>query len=240
MPRRPACRPCALAGAVVLAALALLAAAPAARAEQRVALSQPEQARWAAVGRLTISGLGYCTATLVAPDRVLTAAHCVRDRRTGRPVAPGRLHFLAGYRAGAFAAAAPAAAVRLAPPRQGRGAQVGGDLALVRLARPLAPAIRPLAVGTGAAAEAPATVLSFGLDRAQVLSRQTGCRVLARAPAAFATDCEGVPGVSGAPLLQTVNGRLAVVGVASAVVDPPRRALPRGALVAVGVAGAAD
>ena len=32
---------------------------------------------WEAVGRLDQEGVGFCTGTLIAPDLVLTAAHCV-------------------------------------------------------------------------------------------------------------------------------------------------------------------
>ena len=35
---------------------------------------------WMAVGRLSYqNGQGFCTATLVAPDLILTASHCVYD-----------------------------------------------------------------------------------------------------------------------------------------------------------------
>ena len=39
---------------------------------------------WPAVGRLTLDGgQGFCTASLIAPDIILTAAHCLYDEKTG-------------------------------------------------------------------------------------------------------------------------------------------------------------
>ena len=51
-----------------------------------------------AVGRLEIGDMGYCTGTLIAPDLVLTAAHCIYDG--DQRIDPGRLRFRAGLRDG--------------------------------------------------------------------------------------------------------------------------------------------
>ena len=49
---------------------------------------------WSAIGKLN-NGIGSCTATLIARDRVLTAAHCVVSARTRRFLPAASLHFLA-------------------------------------------------------------------------------------------------------------------------------------------------
>ena len=41
--------------------------------------------RWAAVGRIDLGSKGFCSGTLIAPDVVLTAAHCLYDKATGEP-----------------------------------------------------------------------------------------------------------------------------------------------------------
>ena len=59
---------------------------------------------WDAVGRLEIAGEAFCTGALIAPDLVLTAAHCVFDPETGERVATDEIQFLAGWRNGRAAA----------------------------------------------------------------------------------------------------------------------------------------
>ncbi|MGA9252027.1 MAG: trypsin-like serine protease, partial [Roseobacter sp.] len=51
---------------------------------------------WQSVGRLDAKGSGFCTATLIAPELVLTAAHCVYDRKSGKLFSPESLTFRAG------------------------------------------------------------------------------------------------------------------------------------------------
>ncbi|WP_168035124.1 trypsin-like serine peptidase [Falsiroseomonas selenitidurans] len=146
--------------AVLLALLLALGAAPATplpglgetAARRPVAVAAPP---WSSLVRVQTEAGGRCTGVLIAPDRVLTAAHCLVARLTGRVVQPGRVHVLAGYDRGDFTAHARGAALRLGPgsdPR--RGGPAGADWALLALATPLPGPVLPLAPlpGPGTAA----------------------------------------------------------------------------------------
>ena len=65
------------------------------------ALTTADSARgWDAVGRLDIANRAFCTGALIAPDLVLTAAHCLFSKDTGQAYGPQDFKFLAGWRNG--------------------------------------------------------------------------------------------------------------------------------------------
>lgn len=204
--------------------------------EARTLLPEAAQAAWGAVGRLNIGGSGRCTATLIAPDLALTAAHCVVNRRTGAVWRASQLTFLPGYRLGQYLAAMRGTALALAPGYLEKPVP-SRDMALIRLRileRPptaTLPAPTPMRVGRLGDGIG-LTVLSYGQDRPEAMSIQTGCQVLDRARRMLRTDCEATPGVSGAPLLrQGPNGpELLAVIVAALDATPPAR---RGEALAV-------
>lgn len=203
-----------LAGLVALALVA--AAAPAA---ERRPLSGEEARALRAVGRLNIAGSRFCTATLIEPAVVLTAAHCLFDPKTGARVPRAALRFAAGWRQGKAAAVRPVTAVAIDPDfRFGRAANlsgVGSDLALLALSAPI-PAVPPLTARRPARGR-PFAIVSYAHDRPQAPSIEAPCRVIARLGGATALDCPVGAGVSGAPLIQGAAPNLRVSGVVSAM-----------------------
>ena len=187
-------------------------------------LSAEAQAAWPMIGRVNVRGIAsrrMCTGTLIAPDRVLTAAHCLVAPDGGRRPAPEDVIFVAGWRQGTGLADRAAVAFD-APPGIGLGGTdagrfIGQDIAVIHLAEPIPPETVPALPTAALPPETRAvTILGYRFDRPHALSRQTGCRITARTASLIRTDCAVVPGTSGAPAIaDTVDGPR-VVGVVSA------------------------
>jgi len=121
--------------------------------------SDPNGVRSAAV-RVESSRGELCSGAVIAPDLVLTAAHCVTEAAAYRVVAVDR-----GFRPTAVRATAVATHPAFVPGTTPR-TQPGVDLAILRLEAPLGPDFRPLdprgatTVGPGEAV----AIAGFGLS----------------------------------------------------------------------------
>mgnify|MGYP006267129941 FL=1 len=199
--------------------LALLAGMPAAADDRPGMLPAEGHAAWQAIGRLNAAGYDrrrLCTATLIAPDEVLSAAHCVRQAG-GRPVRMQDLRFVAGWFRGERAAVARISAVAVAPTwtgGQGGRGPLGDDVAILTLSAPLS--IAPLPLAPPRAGE-PVRILGYRADRPHALSDSGTCPHGRAAEGTRATPCQATFGTSGAPVLQDRDGTWHVVGVVSAI-----------------------
>ena len=59
---------------------------------------------WSSVGKIYNNARSSCTGSVIARDRVLTAAHCLYNRATKRFLQAESLHFLLGYKSGEYRA----------------------------------------------------------------------------------------------------------------------------------------
>jgi protease YdgD len=184
----------------------------------------PAAAPWRAVGKLqgiTVNLRQTCTASLVGPALVLTAAHCVFNRRTRQNFLPGSLHFLIGYEGGVQAAHAVGVAVETGPgydparPRE----TMGSDWALISLDTRLGSPDRRLPIyGKPMPVGSMVMLGGYQQDHPLVLMADTGCRIVghfvdASGRRVLRHNCTGARGISGAPLLIEKDGKWYVAGV---------------------------
>ena len=216
---------------VCKAAAALVLAGGCAIAQDRPGqrmVTLEEAPAWRAVGRLNIAGNRYCTATLIAPDLVITAAHCIFHPLTRHLSHPEDIVFLAGFRQGDYAALRRSTAVAVLPGfRPGRGiynTDPGHDLALLRIDPPIpAEEAEPLPVAAWDGAD-PVIIVAYGEDRPQKASLREGCQIMDLGAPLFEISCSVVAGVSGAPVIrETPEGRrvVAVVVASGGTVAAP-------------------
>jgi protease YdgD len=193
-----------------------------------------DKAPWSAIGQVNIARyrrMSHCTGTLIAPDRVMTAAHCVTDASTGKLVPLQAIHFLTGVFGARWKEHAQPKCVILPktrrqgvetptkrPPKGYSLAWFADDFALLILDRPLKAKPVPVADNAGADSDpGPLHHAAFAGDRRYRLTAHLGCALRARTrDGLWLTDCDTYEaGSGGAVLVERGDGfRLAAIMVA--------------------------
>ena len=181
---------------------------------------------WRAVGIVNaegLDGLASCTGTLIAPDLVLTAAHCAWG--------DGPRYFIIG---GLKYGTAHRSSSSTIHPEYTKASDImrryGVDLALITLETAVAD-VRPVPVGLfdpSQRFDAPFVLLGYHRMRPALLNGRFDClATVASTQTQLQLGCEVISGNSGGPVLAREGNRLAVIGVAVATLGkaPDKQAL---------------
>jgi protease YdgD len=178
---------------------------------------------WSSVGKIYNGTGSACTGSLVGPNKVLTAAHCIFNARTRRFIRPELIHFLLGYEGGRYRANVIIGHYEIGPGYDPAAVakNLTSDWAVLTISTLVGEEFRPLELADAPLVKnAPVMLPGFAQDHAFVVTADTDCHIVGmyEGGSLIVSDCVALHGDSGAPMIGAdADGKFHVVGVQTAI-----------------------
>lgn len=188
---------------------------------------------WSSIGKVGAAG-GHCTAAVIGPNQILTAAHCLHmiSSLEKRFLPPAQIHFLLGYVKGEYRVHRIASQYTISPtyvPPKIQNELIkkieagSTDWAVVYTDEPFPPDVRPLRLATATPSVGTAVKMGgYPAERLHMMTADPHCRIraISNDGKLIVHDCVVHQGDLGGPLLSADDEGL-ILGVN--VLGPSRR-----------------